>query len=42
MILWLALEIEADQGLSDEPGSLMNLVSVALISLSCTSLFLVD
>ncbi|KAI0253125.1 ARM repeat-containing protein [Lactifluus subvellereus] len=31
-MLQMALEIEADQGLSDEPGSLMDHVSVGLIS----------
>jgi hypothetical protein len=37
----MALEIEADQGLSDEPGSLMDHVSVGLISVSRRSSFLV-
>jgi hypothetical protein len=38
----MALEIEADQGLSDEPGSLMDHVLVGLISVSRTQLLLVD
>ncbi len=38
----MALEIEADQGLSDEPGSLMDHVLVGLISFSRTQLLFVD
>jgi hypothetical protein len=38
----MALEIEADQGLSVEPGSLMDHVLVGLISASRTPLFLAD
>ena len=38
----MALEVEADQGLSDGPGSLMDNVLVGLISASRTPLFLVD
>lgn len=38
----MVLEIEADQGLSDEPGSLMDHVLVGLISVSRTPLLLVD
>ena len=37
----MALEIEADQGLSVDQGSLMDHVLVGLISASRTSLFLV-
>ena len=38
----MALEVEADQDLSDEPGSLMDNVLDGLISASRTPLFLVD
>ena len=40
--LQMAIEIEANQGLSDEPGSLMDHVSVGLISASRPPTFLVD
>jgi BarA-like signal transduction histidine kinase len=38
----MVLEIEADQGLSDEPDSIMDQVLVGLISASRTPLLLVD
>jgi len=40
-VLQMTLEIEADQGLSDEPGSLMDHVLVGLISAARMPIFLV-